>query len=127
MFLVPLILENVCFWSLNFEKCVFCPLTLDKVMLLVLLEQDKVFFRPLLFKIKALKHDFVQSYKTKNIFYLSLKGQKSQKSHFSKLRTKNTHSPNLKGPKTHFSKLRDQNMTFSKVNGLKTYFSLFYK
>ena len=48
-------------------KSVFCPLTLDKVMLLVLLEQDKVFFRPLLFKIKALKYDFVQSYKTKNI------------------------------------------------------------
>ena len=63
----PLILENVCFWSLNFEKCVFCPLTLDKMMLLVLLELDKVFFHPLLFKIKALKHDLVQSYKTKNI------------------------------------------------------------
>ena len=46
----PLILEKVCFWSLSFEKCVFCPLTLNKVMFLVLRKMDKNVFSPFLFK-----------------------------------------------------------------------------
>ena len=59
--------------------------------------------------------------RTKNITLSKTKGQKT---HFSKLRDKNTLSLQNYGPKTHFSKLRDQNMTFSKVKGPKTYFSL---
>ena len=80
----PLILEKVCFWSLSFEKCVFCPLTLDKVMFLVLWKKDKNVFSPFLFKIKGLKHDFLQTQGTENIL-----------------------KPNLKGLKTYFSKLKD--------------------